>query len=46
MDICGTCEYNVYNREDEDFICNNKDSENYGLPIGYNDLCDCYGEKE
>ncbi len=42
---CGTCTFSKYDGELYDFVCTNKDSENYGLSVAYTDRCDEQEEK-
>ena len=42
--VCGTCEYN--NVCEGEFCCNNPDSDAYGCPTNYNDVCEEWEEKE
>ena len=38
--MCGICKYRKY--IDYEWVCNNEDSENYGLEVGFDDDCmDC-----
>lgn len=43
---CGNCKYSHYDKEEQDFVCTNEDSENYGLPTMYNDSCEQYEDKQ
>lgn len=45
---CGTCKYHVPGEVpgEEDWICNNGESEYYGLETGYSDECMDYEERE
>ena len=45
---CGTCKYHVPGEVlgEGDWICNNGESEYYGLEIGYEDKCMDYEERE
>ena len=42
-EICGKCIY--HRKEDEEWICNNPDSECYGCYTEYNDTCTNYEER-
>ena len=35
--MCGICKYRKY--IDYEWVCNNEDSENYGLEVGFDDDC-------
>lgn len=41
---CGTCKFNDY-IPFSDFICDNPDSDNYGLETEYKDSCEGWEEK-
>ena len=36
-EICGNCEHNTY--DNGNFLCNNKNSDNYGCYVAYDDSC-------
>lgn len=43
---CGKCIYHKHMAPDE-FVCDNEDSEGYGLPTAYDDYCEEFeGEEE
>lgn len=42
---CGTCAYNTPMCQDE-FVCDNEESEGYGLSTAYDDYCEEYKRKE
>lgn len=42
---CGTCTYHIPMLAEE-WVCDNENSENYGLETGYRDCCDDYESKE
>lgn len=42
---CGTCLFNSHPNYDE-WICDNPNSEVYGLDINYGDFCEDYESKE
>lgn len=42
--ICANCKYNT--KDDENYYCNNEDSDCYGLPTMYDDSCEDFEEKE
>ena len=44
-EICGECKYNKYSTTEKEFYCSNTDSDNYGIPIMYDDSCDDFEEK-
>jgi hypothetical protein len=44
--ICGNCKYNVYEVDEDDFICDNPDSDNFGIYTDYNGECEYYEERE
>lgn len=39
-DYCGECQHNTYDKKEKCYVCNNKDSENYGLRTAYDDSCE------
>ena len=41
--ICGNCVHNTY--DNGDFLCNNKNSDNYGCYVAYDDSCEDWEEK-
>lgn len=41
--MCGNCIYHKHH--DEEWICDNPESENYGFETGYTDKCVDYEEK-
>lgn len=45
---CGTCKYHVPGEVpgEGDWVCNNGESEYYGLETGYSDECMDYEERE
>ena len=43
---CGTCKFSIYDRDIHDYICDNENSENYGVPIAYQESCDEQEEKD
>lgn len=43
--VCGDCNYHVYDRDKDDWDCNNYDSENYGLFTAYGDGCEEWEER-
>lgn len=43
---CGTCKYNKYVRDEDEFYCGCEESDNYGIENSYDDSCECYEEKE
>ena len=45
---CGTCKYHVPGEVpgEEDWICNNGESEEYALETGYSYCCEMYEERE
>lgn len=45
MECCGNCKYHRPMAQDA-FMCDNEDSEGYGLETVYDDYCDCYEERE
>ena len=44
--VCGDCNYHVYDRDKDDWGCNNYDSENYGLFTAYGDGCEEWEEQK
>lgn len=42
--ICANCKHNA--KDDENYYCNNEDSDCYGLPTMYDDSCEDFEEKE
>lgn len=42
--MCGICKYRKY--IDDEWVCNNEESENYGLEMNYSDDCMDYEAKE
>lgn len=45
-EVCGTCRWSRYDRELNDFYCQNRDGENYGAGTAYDDSCSDWEEKE
>lgn len=45
-ECCANCKYNKYVKFTDDFICDNEDSEGYGLSTSYDDYCGEFEEKE
>lgn len=43
---CGTCAYHRYDREMEEWLCRNDESENYADYTDYNDSCIDWEERE
>lgn len=43
---CGTCECSEWDKELKSYICDNKDSENYGIETQYGESCIDYMERE
>ena len=43
--VCGNCKYNEYNQDTELFVCDNEESEMYGLETDYDDTCIDYEER-
>lgn len=39
-ECCGTCQYHV--NLDEEWICDNKESDGYGCPTAFDDVCGDY----
>lgn len=39
-DLCGECTYNQYDNKEKCWVCNNPESENYGLRTAYDDYCE------
>lgn len=39
-EICGTCKFNLYDKEDKKFYCDNNDSDTYATPNSYDDGCE------
>lgn len=37
---CGTCKWHIYETENDDWACINKESEYYTDFTGYSDVCD------
>ena len=46
MGKCGTCQYSRWDRDEQDYICTNEDSDNYGLPTTYGDSCELQEERQ
>ena len=46
MSKCGTCQYSCWNRDEQDYICTNEESDNYGLPTTYGDSCELQEESD
>lgn len=46
MACCGLCKYNEYSVEYDWFVCDNEDSDCYGLETTYEDCCEEFEEKE
>ena len=44
IEICANCKHNA--KDDENYYCNNEDSDCYGLPTMYDDSCEDFEEKE
>ena len=38
--ICGNCQYSRYDRESEDFVCNNPEAEEYAEWVEYSHGCE------
>lgn len=45
-EVCGTCKYNFYDENVDDFNCDNPESDMYMAWIGCNDSCEEWDEKE
>lgn len=45
-ECCGKCKYHNYNRELGEWVCDNPDSEYYGVETFYDDGCREQEEKE
>lgn len=51
-EVCGNCKHNKrdfskpQNENYSSFCCGNEDSENYGVPTFYDDVCDDFEEKD
>lgn len=45
FECCGNCKYNSCSGRDK-FYCGNKESDNYGTPTAYDDVCEDYEDKE
>lgn len=51
-ECCGTCNFNKrdfskpQNEGYAEFCCGNEESDEYGVPTMYDDVCDCWEEKE
>lgn len=43
---CGKCAYNIYDKKEKCYICNNRASENYGLMTYYDDTCEDFEGRE
>lgn len=43
-ECCGTCQYHV--SLDEEWICDNKESDGYGCPTAFDDVCGDYEGRE
>ena len=43
---CGTCRHHQRDPWDDEWVCNNEDSECYGVNTEYRDSCDDYEEKD
>lgn len=39
-EVCGTCEHNKYNWEEQEYTCSCEASDAYGCPTGYMDHCE------
>lgn len=39
-ECCGTCEYNSYSWEEQEYVCSCEASDCYGCSTGYMDHCD------
>lgn len=44
-DMCGECEFNYYDKKEGCFVCNNWESDNYGLRTSYDDVCEEFSKK-
>lgn len=38
--LCGNCKFSSYSKEDREFCCCCEESDNYGLPTFYDEVCD------
>lgn len=45
-ECCGTCKHNLYDAQDGEYCCCNRDSDSYGCQTAYDDCCMDYEEKE
>ena len=43
--VCGTCIYNVFDGDCNEFVCDNEQSDCYGCMTMYPDTCDGWEEK-
>jgi hypothetical protein len=43
---CGNCEFSRYDKEQNDFVCQCEESENYSLPTEYRCSCEEFVERD
>ena len=44
-EVCGTCEHNHFDFEEQGYVCSCEASDAYGCPTGYMDYCGEYCRK-
>ena len=44
-ECCGTCKYHCYANDEDDWVCENPNSENNGVWTDYEDFCNDYEER-
>jgi hypothetical protein len=44
--ICGNCEFYLYEYDEDEFICKNEDSGECGITTEYDGTCDYFTERE
>ena len=45
-EVCGTCSYHYYDKEEESWVCDNPDSELFTDYTEYQDTCEEWEERE
>lgn len=43
---CGTCKHSKYDKQSEDFVCSNSESENFADWVDYSNYCEEWEDNE
>ena len=44
--VCGTCKFNIFDHECSEFVCDNPESDAYGVGTSYCDFCSEWENRE